>query len=120
MRVSKNAWNSHNFGQFFRRGRDAVSRFFESLQRTKIKIRCCTVLRVLQWLAGVYVERFYYFLTNLRVSNAYKTAFIEGGKVTLGNWNFSHTYACCTGCDFAALQHKPVARYTCAEENYFQ
>ena len=27
------------------------------------------------------VERFYYFSTNLRASNAYKTAFIEGGKV---------------------------------------
>ena len=48
-----------------------------------MKIRCCTVLRVLQWLVGVYVERFYYFLTNLRTSNAYKTAFIEGGKVAL-------------------------------------
>ena len=30
MRVSKNARNSHYFGQFFRRGRDAVSMFFES------------------------------------------------------------------------------------------
>ena len=76
-------WNSHHFGQFFRLGRDAVSRFFESLQRTKVKIRCCTVLRVLQWLAGVYVEGFYYFLTNLRASNAYITDFIEGGKVAL-------------------------------------
>ena len=39
-----------------------------------LKIRCCIVLRVLQCLAGIYVERFYYFLTNLRASNAYKTA----------------------------------------------
>ena len=28
MRVSKNVWNSHHFGQFFRRERDAVSRVF--------------------------------------------------------------------------------------------
>ena len=49
MRVSKNAWNSHRFG---RRGRDAVSMFFEALQRTKGKICCCKVIRVLQWLAG--------------------------------------------------------------------
>ena len=84
MHVSINAWNSHLFmGQFFRRGRDAVIRFFESLQRTKVKIRYCTVLRVLQWLTGVYVERFYYFLTNILASNAYKTAFVEGGKLVL-------------------------------------
>ena len=69
--------------EVFRRGRGVVSRFFDSLQRTKEKIRCCSVLRVLQWLAGVYVESFYYFLTNLRASIAYKTAFIEGGKVAL-------------------------------------
>ena len=83
MRVSKNAWNSHHFGQFFRRGRDAVSMFLESLQRTKVKIHCCTELRVLKWLVGDYVEGFYYFLTNLRASNSYKTACIEGGKVAL-------------------------------------
>ena len=88
MRVSKNAWNSHHFGQFFRRGRDAVSMFLESLQRTKVKMQCCTVLRVLQFLVGVYVERFYYFLTNLRASNSYKTAFIEGGKVALVKEHF--------------------------------
>ena len=79
MRVSKNAWNSHHFGQFFRRGRDAVSRFLESLQRTncKVKIHCCTVLRVLQWLVGVFEERFYNFLTNLRASNSYKTVLLK-------------------------------------------
>ena len=73
----------HHFGQLFRRGRDAVSRFFESLQRAEVKIRCCKVIRVLQRLPGVYVELFYYFLTNLRASNAYKTAFIEGGNLVL-------------------------------------
>ena len=87
MHVSKNAWNSYHFGQFFHPGRDAVSRFFESLQRTKVKIRCCTVLiyitstTVVDWgLCGT----FYYFLTNFRASNLYKTAFIEeGGKLAL-------------------------------------
>ena len=88
MRVLKNTWNSHHFGPFFHRGRDTVSSFFESLQRTKVKIRCCTVLQVLQWLAGVYVEHFYYFFTNLRASNVYKTAFIEGGKVALVKYPF--------------------------------
>ena len=77
MHISKNAWNSHHFGQFFRRGREAVSMFFESLQRIKVKIHCCTVLRVLQWLVGVYVERFYYFLTNLRAFNSYKMALLK-------------------------------------------
>ena len=91
MRVSKNAWNSHHFGQFFRRERDAVSMFLESLQRTKVKIHCCKVIRVLQWLAGVYVERFYYFLTKLRTSNAYKTAFIEGGRLALVKEPFLYT-----------------------------
>ena len=67
------------FGQFFRLERDAVSRFFKSLQIAKIKICSCTALQLLQWLAGISVVRFYYFLTNLRASNAYKTAFIEGG-----------------------------------------
>ena len=57
--------------------------FFGSLQRIKVKMHCCTVLRVLQWLVGVYVERFYYFLTNLRASNSYKTTPIEGEKVVL-------------------------------------
>ena len=57
--------------------------FLESLQRIKVKIHCCTVLRVLQWLVVVFVKRFYYFLTNLRASNSYNTAFIEGGKVAL-------------------------------------
>ena len=46
------------FWAVFHHGKDAVSRFFDSLQRTKVTICCCTVLRVLQWLAGVYVERF--------------------------------------------------------------
>ena len=64
-------------GSFFRLGRDAVSRFYASLQRTKVKICCCTVLQVLQWLAGVCVERFYYFLTNLRASNAYKRPLLK-------------------------------------------
>ena len=52
MHVVKNAWNSHHFGQFFRRERDdAVSRFFESLQRAKVKlkIRCITSTIVVGW-----------------------------------------------------------------------
>ena len=72
------------FGPVFRRERDALSRFFESLQRTKVKIRCCTILQVhVQWLAGVCMVCFYYFLTKLRTSNEQKTAFIEGGKLAL-------------------------------------
>ena len=31
----------------------------------------------------VYVERFYYFLTNHRTSNRYKTAVIDCGKLAL-------------------------------------
>ena len=65
MRVAKNAWNSHHFGQFFRRERDAVSRFFE---RAKVKkIRCCTVLQVLQCLDGISVVRFYVLLFKLNL-----------------------------------------------------
>ena len=37
------------------------------------------------------MERFYY-LTNLRASNAYKTAFIEGGKVALVKEPFLCTF----------------------------
>ena len=58
------------------------SRFLR-VQITKVKVRCCTVLQILQLLAGVCVVRFYYYLTNLRTSNAQKTAFIEGGKLAL-------------------------------------
>ena len=67
MRVSKNPWNSHHFGQFFRRGRDAVDRFFESLQRTKVKIRCCKVIQVLLLLADEIGE----FLFSLKVILVY-------------------------------------------------
>ena len=35
---------------------------FGESQRTKVKIHCCTVLRVLQWLVGFYVELFTIFL----------------------------------------------------------
>ena len=61
LHVAKNVWNSHHLGIFCRE-RDTVSRFFESLQRAKIKIRCCTVLQVLQLLAGVSVVRLLYTL----------------------------------------------------------
>ena len=91
MRVAKNACNSHHLSRFFVL-RETQLASFSSLQRAKIKIRCCTVLQVQQLLAGVSVVRFYYFLTNLRASNAYITAFIEGGKSALVKEPFLCTF----------------------------
>ena len=70
------------FLSFFRHERDAVSRFFESpeSQGKDTLLYSITNNRVVGWVS---VVRFYYFLTNLRASNVYKTAFVEGWKLAL-------------------------------------
>ena len=63
-------------GSFFVLG-DAVSRFFESPenQGKDTLLYSIASTTVVGWDEG-----FYYFLTNLRASNTYKTAFIECGR----------------------------------------